>query len=44
METLSEKAEELKTKGNEEFKKGNFQSAIALYTDALGIHFHIIFN
>lgn len=32
-----QKSEELKTKGNEEFKNGNYVAAIALYTDALGI-------
>ena len=36
MDKVSEKAEELKTKGNEEFKLGNYQSAISLYTEALG--------
>lgn len=30
------KAEELKNKGNEEFKKGNFATAINYYTEALG--------
>lgn len=30
-----EKGESLKDKGNNEFKKGNFQEAIALYTEGL---------
>ena len=34
--TSEQKAEELKTKGNEEFKQGNYASAITYYSDALG--------
>jgi hypothetical protein len=30
-----EMGESLKEKGNKEFKKGNYQAAIALYTEAL---------
>lgn len=30
------KAEQLKNKGNEEFKKGNLSAAINNYTEALG--------
>lgn len=32
-----QRAEELKTQGNEEFKKGNHIQAIDLYTQAIGI-------
>ena len=35
-ETLTAKAESFKNKGNDEFKKGNFEAAVALYTEAIG--------
>ena len=38
METIEAKAEELKNSGNDAFKAGNYQLAINLYTEALGIH------
>ena len=33
---MESKAEEKKNKGNDEFKKGNYDKAIAYYTEALG--------
>lgn len=35
-ETLTLKAEKCKNKGNDEFKLGNYQSAIDCYTEAIG--------
>lgn len=34
--TLTKKAETYKNKGNDEFKKGNYQEAIDLYSQAIG--------
>jgi tetratricopeptide (TPR) repeat protein len=35
---MDSKAEQLKNKGNEEFKKANYSAAINYYTEALEIH------
>jgi hypothetical protein len=42
---MESKAEEKKNKGNDEFKKGNYQAAINFYTEALCmcIPLHIIY-
>jgi|HubBroStandDraft_4_1064222.scaffolds.fasta_scaffold5188698_1 hypothetical protein len=34
--TTTDEIESLKTRGNEEFKNGNYLPAINLYTEALG--------
>jgi len=34
---MESKAEELKNRGNEEFKKGNYSSAINYYSEAIGM-------
>ena len=34
-ETLTDKAEQYKNKGNDEFKKGQFNAAINFYSDAI---------
>ena len=36
MEDDKQKAENYKNKGNDEFKKQNYQAAIGYYTDAIG--------
>lgn len=36
-ETLTLKAEQLKNKGNDEFKKGNVQEAIRCYSEAIDL-------
>jgi len=41
---MSNEWETLKEKGNEEFKKKNYNSAINVYTHAIGNNYKIIFN
>ena len=37
--TLTAKAEAFKNKGNDQFKKGQYQEAIDLYSEAIGKYF-----
>ena len=39
---MSIKWQQLKDKGNDEFKKHNYTAAISLYTDSLSKHIQII--
>jgi hypothetical protein len=41
---MSLKWQHLKDKGNDEFKKQNYTTAISLYTDSLSKKKHIFFN
>ena len=41
--TLTAKAEAFKNKGNDQFKKGQYQEAIDLYSEAIGKYFSRFF-